>query len=39
LLNGELDNDHFDVMFSLEEKRTGIADDIFCMHPSPKTVQ
>jgi len=36
LLNGELDNNHFDVLFSLEEKRTGIADDVFYMQPSPK---
>jgi hypothetical protein len=37
LLNDELDNHHFDVLFSLEEKRTGIVDGVFYMQPSPKT--
>ena len=39
LLNDKLDFEHFDVLFSLEEKRTGIADEVFYMQPSPKTFQ
>jgi hypothetical protein len=39
LLKGELDNDHFDVLFSLEEKRTGIVDEVFYMQPSSKRFQ
>jgi hypothetical protein len=29
LFNGELDNGHYDNLFSLEEKRTGIFDNSF----------
>jgi hypothetical protein len=29
LLNGELDNDLYDALFSFEEKRTGIVDQVF----------
>jgi hypothetical protein len=29
LLNRELDNDHYDALFSLEEKRTDIVDEGF----------
>jgi len=39
LLNGELDNDHFDILFSLEVKRTGIVGEVFYMQPSPETFQ
>jgi len=39
LLNGELDNHHSNVLFSLEEKRTGIVDEVFYMQPLPETFQ
>jgi hypothetical protein len=39
LFSDELDNGHYNALFSLEEKRTGISDEVFYMQPSPKTFQ
>lgn len=39
MFNGELDNGHYDALFSLEEKITGIFYEVFHMQPSPKTLR
>jgi hypothetical protein len=39
LLNGELDNDHYDALFLLEENRTGVVDQVFLYAAFTNTFQ